>query len=91
MSYEKEMQKLNKKIDDLTEIIISNKENTFLLNNNKRVFMRHFINGVFRGFGMAIGFTILVAIIIYVLQKIVLLNLPTSERFVSGNIVSQLF
>lgn len=83
MSYEKEIQKLNKKIDDLTEFIIKENEKIPLLKQNKKVIWRHFVNGLFRGFGSAIGFTILATIIIYILQKIVLLNLPIVSEYIS--------
>jgi hypothetical protein len=36
----------------------------------------NFIGGVARGFGIAVGFTILGAIVLYILQKLVVLNLP---------------
>lgn len=54
---------------------IMTKPKTLLLNN--------FIGGLARGFGMAIGFTILGAVAIYILSKSVLLNLPFIGGFVA--------
>lgn len=51
-------------------------EYTEYLNNTRRMLVTNFIAGLARGFGMAIGFTILAAVVIYVLQKLVILNLP---------------
>jgi hypothetical protein len=49
-----------------------------------RTFIKYnFFIGLVRGFGMAVGFTILGAIIIYILQKIVLLNIPVLGDFIS--------
>lgn len=54
-----------------------------LLNNPMRLLWINFISGVARGVGMAIGFTLLGAVLIYFLQKIVLLNLPLISDFVA--------
>lgn len=51
-------------------------EYTEYLNNTRRLLVTNFIAGLARGFGMAIGFTILAAVVIYILQKLVILNLP---------------
>lgn len=54
-----------------------------LLNNKWRLLYVNFISGVARGLGIAVGFTILGALIIYLLQKLVLLNLPVIGGFVA--------
>jgi len=46
------------------------------LNNTWRMLYTNFIAGIARGLGMAVGFTILGALLIYLLRQIVLLNLP---------------
>lgn len=46
------------------------------LNNTRRLLFINFIAGLARGFGMAIGFTVLAALVLYMLQKLVILNLP---------------
>ena len=54
-----------------------------LLNNPHRLFRVNFWAGVARGFGMAIGFTVLAALVIYILQKIVVLNMPVIGNFIA--------
>lgn len=46
------------------------------MNNTRRLLFINFIAGLARGFGMAIGFTVLAALVLYILQKLVILNLP---------------
>lgn len=46
------------------------------INNTRRLLFVNFIAGLARGFGMAIGFTVLAALVLYMLQKLVILNLP---------------
>nr|WP_026485565.1 DUF5665 domain-containing protein [Caldanaerobius polysaccharolyticus] len=56
-----------------------------LLQNPWRLFWLNFIGGLYRGLGMAVGFTILGAIVIYFLQRLVALNIP-----VIGNMIAQI-
>ncbi len=46
------------------------------LDNRKRVFWSNFLGGVARGLGTAVGFTILGAILILILQNLAKRNLP---------------
>ncbi len=46
------------------------------LNHPMRLFSINFFAGIARGLGMAVGFTILGAILIYTLQRLQVLNLP---------------
>ena len=39
--------------------------------------------GIFRGVGIGIGFTIITAILIIILQKIVMLNIPIIGEYIS--------
>lgn len=52
-----------------------------LLGSKKEIIKRNFLAGIFRGMGFGIGVTIVTAIIIYILQKIVRLNLPWIGNF----------
>ncbi len=54
-----------------------------MIENPRRLFWVNFWQGVARGFGMAIGFTILAALVVYILQKIVVLNTPVIGKFVA--------
>jgi hypothetical protein len=54
-----------------------------MLRDPKRLFWINFFAGAARGLGMAIGFTLLGALIIYFLQRLVLLNLPVISDFIA--------
>ena len=54
-----------------------------LLENPKKLLYLNFLAGVSRGLGMAIGFTLLGALALYMLQKIVMLNLPLISDFIA--------
>lgn len=54
-----------------------------LLNKPKRLLYVNFISGLARGLGIAVGFTLLGAILLYILQRIVLLNLPLVSDFIA--------
>ena len=56
---------------------------SYFLGSKKEIIIRNFIAGIFRGIGIGIGFTIITAIIIIILQKIVTLNIPVIGEFVS--------
>jgi len=69
---------LGKKIDELGMALEKMKlaEYVELLNRPSRLFYINFFAGIARGLGMAIGFTILGALLIYTLQRLQVLNLP---------------
>jgi len=54
-----------------------------LLGSKKEIIKRNFLAGIFRGMGFGIGVTIVTAIIIYILQKLVRLNLPGIGKFIN--------
>ena len=54
-----------------------------LLENPKRLLYLNFLTGVSRGLGMAVGFTLLGALVLYILQEIVVLNLPLISDFIA--------
>lgn len=54
-----------------------------LLNNPRRYLMINFVGGLARGFGIALGMTLLGAFVIYMLQRMVVLNLPVIGDFIA--------
>lgn len=54
-----------------------------MMSSPKKLIRRNFIAGLSRGFGMAIGFTVLGAIALYFLQRLVMLNLPFFGNFIA--------
>ncbi|HHY04790.1 MAG TPA: hypothetical protein GX534_06360 [Thermoanaerobacterales bacterium] len=93
MSNEDQIKKLLGKIDDLSCNIekINLAEYVEILRNPKRLLYLNFLSGMARGFGMAVGFTLLGAMLIYILQKIMILRLPLIGEFIAEivNIVQQ--
>lgn len=55
----------------------------YILESKKEIAKRNFIAGIFRGIGIGIGVTIISAIIVYFLQKLVRLNLPIIGKFIN--------
>lgn len=76
---------LNNNIENLIEIIESKnmEEILYILGNKKEIAKRNFLAGIFRGIGIGIGVTIISAIILYILQKLVRLNLPGIGKYIS--------
>ncbi|MBS4023501.1 MAG: hypothetical protein KGZ79_13955 [Dethiobacter sp.] len=54
-----------------------------LLNNPRRFFWVNFLGGVGRGLGAALGATVFGAFVIFVLQRVVVLNLPLIGDFIA--------
>ncbi len=78
-------EKLIRKIDELAIAMEKMKiaEYTKYLANTRRMLFDNFIAGLARGFGMAIGFTILGAIALYFLQRIAYEKLPIIGDFIA--------
>lgn len=53
------------------------------LYNPRRYIVFNFLGGLFRGLGMALGFTILGALVLLILQRLVVLNLPVIGDFIA--------
>lgn len=79
--------KLNKRLNELSLMLEKLKLAEYLkhLNNVKRMMWINFIGGIARGFGVAVGFTLLGALALYLLQKSFLNNLP-----VIGDIIADI-
>jgi len=56
-------------------------EYTEIINNPKRLLLVNFVGGLARGLGMAIGFTILAAVVIYFIRQMV--NLPLIGKYIA--------
>jgi len=54
-----------------------------LLQSPRRLLYVNFISGIARGLGIAVGFAILGAIMVIILQKLVSLNLPLIGGFIA--------
>jgi hypothetical protein len=77
--------KLNRKLEEISLSLekLGIAEYVTMLNNPRRLFYINFWSGLIRGFGMAIGFTLLAALVIYILQKLAVLNTPLIGQFIA--------
>lgn len=75
---------LNKNLKKLNNLLEKNNINDliYILGNTKEIFKRNFLAGIFRGIGIGIGVTLLSAVLIYFLQKIVRLNIPILGEYI---------
>ena len=85
MFKKKRYKELINKIDKINYILPKNEilDLMELLGNSKKFLFRNFLSGIIKGIGTGIGFTILTAIIIIILQRIVTLNIPVIGKYIS--------
>lgn len=76
----KEQKKIDKTKKSAENIVIELAE---LLGNTKKLFIKNFFSGLFKGFGISIGFSIFSAVIIYSMQKIIRLNIPIISEYIT--------
>ncbi len=76
---------LTKSIDKLTYSLNKSRfiELSELLGNWKEIILKNFFSGIFKGVGIGIGFTIITAVLLYILQRIVKLNIPIIGQYIS--------
>ena len=76
---------LNEKLDQINELLTKSKieEISSIMGNKKQILVRNFLAGISKGVGIGIGFTIITAILILVLQQVVKLNIPIIGQFVA--------
>jgi len=77
---------LNLRLAELTRQLERTRlaEYVSLVEQPRRMLLLNFAAGVARGVGFAIGFTILGAILIYLLQRVLALNLPGVGGFIAA-------
>ena len=86
MSENEESEKLlAKKIEELNKLLSKNNllELMETLGNTKKMVIKNFISGIAKGIGIGIGVTILTAIIILFLQRLVRLNIPVIGEYIT--------
>lgn len=76
---------LNNSINNLIETFQKSniEEWTYIFGSKKEIIKRNFIAGIFRGVGIGIGVTIITAILVIILQKIVTLNIPIIGEYIA--------
>ncbi|MGI6484988.1 MAG: DUF5665 domain-containing protein [Tepidanaerobacteraceae bacterium] len=85
MNDNKLLDDLSQKIDDLSIKIekLNLTEYLEVLRNPRRLLYINFLGGIARGVGTAVGFTLLGAFVIYILQRLVILKLPVIGNFIA--------
>lgn len=80
-----EISKLKAKIGELGETIERAHISEYLsyIKNTRKTIFHSFLGGLARGFGIAIGFSLLGALAIYILQEIAMSNLPGIGKFIA--------
>lgn len=79
------LQRVGDKIDELSLNMEKMRlaEYIEMLDKPRRLLYLNFMMGLARGFGMAIGFTVLAAIVLWSMQRLVVLNLPLIGDFIA--------
>jgi len=77
--------KINKKIDNINEKLDKSGivEISYIMGNKKEIIKRNLLAGISRGVGIGIGITIISAILVYFLQKIIRLNIPILGDYIA--------
>ena len=80
-------------IDNLNRNLLENNivDIAGLLGNRKKLFFTNLVAGISRGMGIGIGVTVITAILIKILERIVMLNIPVIGEYVADivNIVQK--
>ncbi len=76
---------INNKIDEINEKLEKSNmiEMSYIMGNKKEIIKRNLLAGIFRGIGIGIGLTIISAIIIFFLQRLIRLNIPIIGDYIT--------
>lgn len=76
---------INKKIDKISKTLEKSNiiELSYVVGSKKEILKRNLIAGIARGVGIGIGITIITAIIIYLLRKLIMLNIPVIGDYIA--------
>lgn len=79
------IKRLNQKIDKLALDMEKSRIKDYIcyLENPRKLLLPNFLAGLARGFGASVGFTLLAAILLYLLEKVVKWNLPIIGDFIN--------
>ena len=77
--------KINKKIDDINEKIDKSRivEISYIIGDKKEIIKRNLLAGISRGIGIGIGITLISSAIVYLLQKIIKLNILILGEYIA--------
>jgi len=77
--------RINKKIDKINNVLERSNiiELSYLIGNKKEILKRNLIAGIARGVGIGIGVTLVTAIIILLLRRLIMLNIPVIGDYIA--------
>lgn len=79
------LKKINEKIDKINNILERSNiiELSYLVGSKKEILKRNLIAGIARGVGIGIGVTVVTAIIIFLLRRLIMLNIPVIGDYIA--------
>ena len=79
------LKRIYKKIDNINQKLEKSNilEWYYVLGSKKEIIKRNILAGIFRGVGIGIGVTLVSAVIIYILRKIIMLNIPVIGDYIA--------
>ncbi len=87
------VEEINNNVEKLNSLLSNNNilELLYILGKKSEIIKRNLLAGIFRGVGIGVGVTIITAIIVILLRKIVMLNLPIIGEYITDivNIVQK--
>lgn len=82
---EKDITKLRSEVEYLATIVHGSQFTEYLdlIQDTRKLIRMNLILGMARGLGMAIGFTLLGALVLFLLKQLIILNLPLISDFIA--------
>ena len=79
------LKKIEKKIDRINKTLEKSNiiELSYIIGSKKEILKRNLIAGISRGVGIGIGVTLITAIIVYILRRIIMLNIPVIGDYIA--------
>lgn len=79
------LKKINQKIDKISKTLEKSNiiELSYVIGNKREILKRNLIAGIARGVGIGIGITIITAIIVYLLRRLIMLNIPIIGDYIA--------
>ena len=79
------LKKLERKTDDILKVLESDEINKFVdvFSDPRKLLWKSFLLGIAKGIGMAFGFSIIGAFIVYILKELIVFNIPIISEILS--------
>lgn len=77
--------RIEKKIDKISKSLEKSNivELSYIIGSKKEILKRNLIAGISRGVGIGIGITIITALIVYLLRRLIMLNIPVIGDYIA--------